>query len=265
MKPSNAARGVNQLSTAYASPLSTIVLSEVFANCSQSPKCQSDNWTDHKRTCTVAVPPLPDEAPAGSNPTLLLISIEKSGWFDDMYKHTLAALRAKATVTEALTYQAALTHLSTKRFTAVLVTDAAIANKSNKYAALNAQLTKYVKEGGGTVILGCDFCNVVRLDKVDTFLANVWGLPWRRRDYFRTTHGLNASAFAYDRLRDAQSSLPNSYSMKATCLKGVVAKDALYTPVDGAVLESHVYAPTPILNVNDTPAAFTQSTSSSHG
>jgi hypothetical protein len=78
-------------------------------------------------------------------------------------------------------------------------------------------------------------------NKLNAFFRNVLELPWTVGSYQRTDFALaRTSPLA------AVRGLEPVFSMKAVHIRGVAPADVLYAPADGARVQSHVFAPTPV-------------------
>ncbi|KAI0776992.1 hypothetical protein BD413DRAFT_524578 [Trametes elegans] len=193
---------------------------------------------------------------AGGSPhqTVLIISLEKDSWVDEMYAQLYQALRKNATVHEISDARAAASVLSsnTPPFS-VLVSDAGIA--SSKHVPLLNRLVRYAR-AGGRVVLGMQLGNYLRLDTASSFFR-AWGLDWDAGSYFRTTFALNPAGLPPPL---SATALFPSLSMKALHVKNAPRECAVYLPTAQSRLESLVYAPTPISGdmAAESPAVFTR-------
>lgn len=169
--------------------------------------------------------PLAPEFPVKS--FVLLLSLENESFFTEILDHVLKALRDKIQVTQALTHQDALKHLSSPALAGVFVIDAGIVRA--KSSAVVNKLVAYVKDGGSAVIAGC-FSNFVTSLDLNKFFKNAWGLDWKYGSYFRTTFSVNPS----NELAKRNPSLVTSYSMKALHLANISPEMALYGDYTGA-------------------------------
>jgi hypothetical protein len=77
--------------------------------------------------------------------------------------------------------------------------------------------------------------------RLDPFFQELFELPWTVGDYHRTNFALaRTSPLA------GVPGLEPVFSMKAVHLRGVTPADVLYTPADGARLQSYVFPPMPV-------------------
>ena len=185
-------------------------------------------------------------------PFVLLISLQNESFFDDIYGHMLAALHAQHDVTQALSASHALECLAMPKLVAVLVTDAGITEKRNQKVV--SALVDFARNGGH-VVVGCLFNNFITGDGFHRFFENGWGLPWHRGSYHRTTHYLNPDAVGRMTINDSRK-LPQSFSMKAIHVAGAVREQVVYGPTRDSHLESMVWAPAPINNLEESPAVY---------
>ncbi|OSD02333.1 hypothetical protein PYCCODRAFT_1390492 [Trametes coccinea BRFM310] len=198
--------------------------------------------------------PAATEPPSVPKPKILILSLEKESYSEEIYQQLYRALRKNASVTEVTTLRAANRALSSgPRPSAILVSDAAIT--SAKHGALLNRLIDYAREGG-RVVLGMQLSNHFPLGSVGSFFRK-WGLRWDHGSYHRTTFALNPAGVPPPLTREA---LLTTYSMKALHLKNVSRECAVYLPTPDSRVESMVYGPTPITGdkANETPAAFTR-------
>ncbi|KAJ8456554.1 hypothetical protein ONZ51_g12052 [Trametes cubensis] len=182
----------------------------------------------------------------GSPPTkrkILIISLEKESYTDEMYAQLYRALRKNATVTEVTHARSAKRALSsTPRPYAVLVSDAAITD--SKHSALLTQLIKYARSGG-RVVIGMQFSNHFPLDEAATFFRK-WELEWEHGSYHRTTFRLNPAGVPPPLSADA---LFPTFSMKALHIKNAPRECAVANESPGRV---HAGGPGDILAMSAT-------------
>jgi hypothetical protein len=191
---------------------------------------------------------------ATTKPTILVISIGEAfevNIFDDTQADVLNKILEKAHVKRAKTSKGALNVLNEgPPPQGVYVVTPGIMTKKN--TELAGKLVDYAKAGGIVVYGGCmsSFAGPVDLGAM---FRNTWGLRWEAGDYHRTTVSLNTAAAG---LNGSAGELATSYSQKALNLKNVDASDCWYLPSADSRIESHVFAPAPIENSNETPVAF---------
>ncbi|KAF2127607.1 hypothetical protein P153DRAFT_52310 [Dothidotthia symphoricarpi CBS 119687] len=187
---------------------------------------------------------MPLSAPA--KPHVLLLSLELSSYFDELYQRILSKLNNVATLARARKPESALQRLADQPPHAVLVTDSKIA----EYRAVRAGLLDYVRAGGILVLMG-EFSSSIRPPDLDKFFREA-GLSWTYADYMRTRVYRNGAEGASSHL-----SLPSSYSQKAVFLANVSVNDAWYLPTESSRTQSLVFSPERIQDLQQTPIALT--------
>lgn len=162
---------------------------------------------------------------------VLLISLEKQAFFDEMYEQVMVSLRSKATVVEATEITSAMHRLSkaNEDYAAVIVTDPAV--MVNNFIAAQKKIVNYV-QNGGTVVMGFFFSNFARLDKLGLFFQKRWNLGWKAGAYTRSMFSLNPQVNRHFTARQLPS-LPNEYSMKALHLRDTKLEDRVYVGDSG--------------------------------
>lgn len=93
----------------------------------------------------------------------------------------------------------------------------------------------------------------MRPNEFESFFEK-WGLGWKMGDYHRTTFVLNPNPSS---LRPS-TPLPASYSMKAVHLKSINSTDAIYVPTPHSRVQSLVFAPTKVTNLEEAPVVYTK-------
>lgn len=191
-----------------------------------------------------------------SKPTILLLSLAGDQQiFHDIYGRLLRKLDDRADVQAARTAQQGLELLSnsaTNKPQGIFVTDSALTLK--KHHTVAEKVVDYARNGGRVVIGGL-FSSYTRPSDMTAFFTGRWNLSWASGTYQRTTVSLNSAAASASGVRPG-AGLPASYSQKAVFLKNVDDSAAWYLPAEGSVLESHVFAPSPVQNRAETPVAF---------
>ena len=157
-------------------------------------------------------------------PQILLLSLNKQPFFDEMFSGLLKALVARADVAEAST-TLQVPELSPSQYSAVIVTDEAISER--KYVVILSRVVEYAR-AGGIVVVGGLFSSCVNLGNLDTYF-HAWGLSWKKAGYRRSTCVLNSATHPGFR---SNGSMPTSYSMKVLSLKGVALGDVVYKRTD---------------------------------
>ena len=152
---------------------------------------------------------------------ILFLSLDHQAWSDDDYSYLIDAVTSKAKLVRAKMPETALKYLANNTPRAIFVTDAAITKK--KHAAVLRAVVSYVREQGGTLVLGATFSTFVKPADLASFFASNFSLPWKSADYQRTDVRLNERARTM-----STHGLPVGYSQKALLLKGVSPDAALY-------------------------------------
>ena len=181
-------------------------------------------------------------APRSSNALLsvLLISLDKLEFFDEMYSEVIAKLRSKARVTEVTHIASAMQHLSKaqEEYAAIVVTDPAI--MEDYFITVQRKLVEYAR-AGGTVILGFHFSSFARPDELTVFFKDRWALNWKPGDYHRSTFSLNPRANPVFMSRH-HPNLPHEYSMKALHLCNTKPEDRIYVSSPGSAQSPAIFA-----------------------
>lgn len=162
-----------------------------------------------------------------SRPKILMISLEKQSFFDDMFSATMARLRSAATVVEVTTIASAMDQLKKTEgssYTAVILSEAGILEKTADN--LQKKVVEYAK-GGGTVVMGLMFSNFCRMDDMDRFFESRWNLLWKRGSYCRQQFSLNPQVNADFRSRRLPGVM-TAYNVKALHLRNVDLRDRVY-------------------------------------
>ncbi|KAL9027079.1 MAG: hypothetical protein Q9196_004345 [Gyalolechia fulgens] len=181
---------------------------------------------------------------------LLLGDDAQASIFHDLYQNVRTRINSLTPTIEAKTTVAAQSLLSTQSFKAILAVDGGIAVRRNN--ALQQQLASYVKLGG-TVIFCCLFSSFVRPSDMDKLWEN-FEQPWKSGDYHRTTFYLSQKMKSVLGSQRA-AGLEREYSAKALHLKNVPVGSKAYVPLPQSMVESRVFAPSPVDN-SQTLAAF---------
>ncbi|KAH8589799.1 U1biquitin-specific peptidase-like protein [Bisporella sp. PMI_857] len=184
--------------------------------------------------------------PSGATTTLptfshsvLLISLDKQPFFDDMYSQVMAKLRSKADVTEVTHIASAMKHLlAAHQFAAVIVTDPEVMD--NGFVAVQEKLVDYAR-AGGTVIFGFHCSSFVRPNDLARFFKETWSVNWQSGAYTRSMLSLNHRANPVFMSRRGPN-LPQQFSMKALHLIGTRAEDRIYISSPGSTESPAVFA-----------------------
>ncbi|TVY90517.1 Uncharacterized protein LAWI1_G004397 [Lachnellula willkommii] len=181
-------------------------------------------------------------SPSNSLPSVLLVSLEKQSFFDDMYAEVLAVLRSKANVVEVTHIASAMEHLSRPQaeYAAVVVTDAGVMAK--KMVAVQQKLVEYAIFGG-TVIIGFHFPTFAPPKDVETFFKDQWNLNWIFKNYHREMFTLNPRAQQDPQFASrGGNNLPRQYSMKAVHLSGTKPEERIYVGEINSAASPAVFA-----------------------
>lgn len=186
-----------------------------------------------------------------TKPRIVLVSLNRQSFFDNMYSSFLGELGSKAAMQRVSKPNSAIRMLSEQPPpSAVLVTDEALAAYKENRHVWEAVL-QYVRQGGTAIVMG-HFSSFTRPAKIKPFFAKA-GLPWEAGKYLRTTLKLNQSAVG----PSVAGTLPREYSQKAVFLRNVAPAHTWYYSDDNSVVESLVFSPTPANVEGETPVALT--------
>ncbi|KAG6366543.1 hypothetical protein INS49_000720 [Diaporthe citri] len=192
-----------------------------------------------------------------TKPVILILSIGEK-WMQDMcddptsFGAGLDHLSNYADLKRARTAKGALSYLDKNAASppdGILVTDPGVSQPGNK--ALLDRVVAYAR-AGGTVVMSYCFSSNIRMDDLEDFFKQAWGLPWQPGSYHRTDLTLNESAST---LKGQVAALQKMYSQKAVFLKRVQREHAWYLPTEDSLTQSLVFAPEPV-NQNETAVAF---------
>lgn len=184
-----------------------------------------------------------------SKPLVLVFSLSAFSDDDGMDAQLLHHLRTKSQVEVVKARDLALRWLSKNpQPQAILLADEYVTEKGQE--PLLKKLAEYAKSGG-TIVFGCRFSTFVKPLAMEAMFQRILGLPWARGSYHRTTFALNR------RVENISvDSLSPSYSMKAMHLKNVAPAASVYLPTETSKIQSFVFAPDPVRDLQETPAAF---------
>ncbi|KAF7944192.1 hypothetical protein EAE96_010594 [Botrytis aclada] len=152
--------------------------------------------------------------------SILLVSLAKESFFDQMYASALTQLRSKTTIKE-VTYGASAMKCieESHNFGAIIVTDAAI--MEFEFNTISQKLVEYAK-AGGVLIFGFLTPSLAAPPKFEKLMES-YGLDWKFGDYTRETYNINRMAD----LNKKYNLMP--YSMKAVSLKNARPEDRVYS------------------------------------
>lgn len=187
-------------------------------------------------------------------PKVLLISLAKQPFFDEMYVGLLRALRERSEVLEATNEVTANEYLRlpSTDLAAVFITDPSVIE--TRFASIASNIVQYAREGG-TVIIGGHCSSFGRPKQFNKFFERQLSLPWRFGEYHRTTFSLNPSV-AHDRFR--KPNIPKSCSMKAVHIAGAPLESRVYVPTAASRIESNVFASELVTNHQESPVVFAE-------
>ena len=161
-------------------------------------------------------------SPQTTKPVIALLSLNWSGFFDEMYQGFLNSLTERATVKRFKRAKSIIDYLDEHQPLALLLTDAGITKRPDAYN----RVCRFIREGG-TVVCSCTFSSFIRPLNMDNFFKDL-GLDWRFGPYYRTDACLNLDTV--NAATDGQGDKADSeYSQKAVWLTGVPADHAWYT------------------------------------
>lgn len=178
--------------------------------------------------------------PSSSPLPLLLISLDKRSFFDNMYAEVLAKIRSKVDVIEVTHIASAMRHLLKphEEYSAIIVTGPEI--MKNDFVAIQRKLVDYAN-AGGTVILGFHFSSFAQFDKLAVFFKETWGLNWEAGNYRGDMFSLNPRANP-DFLRRPHPNLPQQYRMKALHLRNTRLEDRIYVSDPSSTQSPAIFA-----------------------
>ncbi|KAJ8094682.1 hypothetical protein PM082_010688 [Marasmius tenuissimus] len=161
-----------------------------------------------------------------SNRFVMLVSLRGENRAQDDHKHVVSTLREKVRVKQALTMKTALSWVTSRDLSGILITDFGIADAKNRPLLL--KIVEYAK-AGGLVVAGGQFGVQISGPNMGTFFRT-WDLPWERGSYEHLTLKRNAGSDTVKK----NPSLPLLCTMRAVHLRGMHAEDAVYLPVSNA-------------------------------
>lgn len=161
--------------------------------------------------------------------SILVISLARRSWFDNMFDAMLAKLRSKTLLKEVTHISSAMKCLEgspIQKFATIIVTDHAIMEQ--EFAAVNKKLIEYTKSGG-TVVFGLMMPNLASPPIFDRFFedgigGSGWGLNWKFGTYSRETYNANNQSHLASKF---QGKL-DPYNTKAVSLLNAKPEDRVY-------------------------------------
>lgn len=193
---------------------------------------------------TSHIPMVASESNLKSSKFVMLLSLQKDDFFDDMHAHFLPALRAKIEWMQALTASAALKALASPDLAGIYVTDPGIVKSENQQVL--SKVVEYVKSGGSVVIGGL-FGTLITPKDMAAFFDKAWGLSWNSGSYYRIKFRRSPT---HDTAK-TNPSMPQIYHVHALHVRNISPRDALYLPADKSLYKSMLLAP----HLYESPAA----------
>lgn len=188
--------------------------------------------------------------PAGAKPVIVVLTLDKPDFFNDMYEGFIRLLKTKAEFRQANTPEEARAAFNSHpKPAAILSADESLTVTTR--ISLVHDVLSYVRSGGVLIFMGL-FSSFTRPPTIKTLFAR-FDLPWESGSYHRSTFKLNREMTHFEK-----SGLAASYSQKALHLANVTYDDAVYLPGDESVIESNVFGPRRVTDSTETPAAFTK-------
>lgn len=182
---------------------------------------------------------------AGAKPIIVVLTLDKPEFFNDMYEGFVRLLKTKAEFRQANTPEEARAAFNNHpKPAAILAADASLTVSTR--ISLVHDVLSYVRSGGVLVFMAL-FPGFARPPDVKSLFSRL-DLPWRAGSYHRSTFRLNS-----DMTHFKKSGLAESYSQKALHLADVAYDDAVYLPTDDWEDESSVSGPSDRI---ETPVAF---------
>ncbi|UNI16723.1 hypothetical protein JDV02_003135 [Purpureocillium takamizusanense] len=186
---------------------------------------------------------------ATSKARVLLVSLNRGQFFDEVYEPICGALMSKATLERVEEANTAIRKLSDDPPpSAVLIADAALTLR--QYTDVWDATLRYIHYGGTAVVMG-NFPSFVRPDIMKSFFARA-GLSWEAGSYHRTTLILNRDAAGFN----SATALSPRFSQKALFVRNVANSEAWYKTDECSIVESLVFAPTSTNTVGETAVAL---------
>lgn len=184
----------------------------------------------------------------GAKPLIVILTLDKLEFFNDMYKDFIHLLNAKAEVRRATTPDEARTAFNSHPKPAAILSADESLTVSTRISLVHDALS-YVRSGGTLIFMGL-FSSFARPPDINSLFSRL-DLPWESGNYNRSTFKLNREMTHFDK-----SSMAISYGQKALHLANVTFDDAVYLPTDDSVVESIVFGPRRVSDRTQTPAAF---------
>ena len=188
--------------------------------------------------------------PAGAKPIIVVLTLDKPEFFEDMYGPFIRLLKTKAEFRQVNTPEDSRAAFNSHPKPAAILSADESLTASTRISLVHDALG-YVQSGGVLIFIGL-FSSFTRPPNIKTLFSRL-DLPWESGSYHRSTFKLNREMTHFNK-----SALAASYSQKALHLANVTYDDAVYLPGDDSVIESNVFGPRRVRDWTETPAAFTK-------
>ena len=186
--------------------------------------------------------------PTGAKPIIVVLTLDKPEFFEDMYGPFIDLLKTKAEFQQANTPEDARAAFNIHPKPAAILSADESLTVSTRISLVHDAVS-YVRSGGILVFMGL-FSGFTQYPNFKTLFSR-FDLPWATKSYHRSTFKLNREMTHFNK-----SGLATSYSQKAVYLANVAYDDAVYLPDDDSVVESNVFGSRPVSDPTETPAAF---------
>ena len=185
-----------------------------------------------------------------SRKNVMLLSLEDYKNFSDLDDGALDDLGTRCKLIRVQSVDEALTVLRQGGLASILVYEPSVIAKHKDAIVTNLvnSLVDFVKEGG-TMVFAFRCCGGVRWDHMDSFLSDVWQLPWKMNSYHGEVFQKNSNS-----VLPGLSNLKQHYSMKAVNLGYVANEHLVYLAYDLGPYETNV--PDRDRVINEGPIVF---------
>jgi hypothetical protein len=187
----------------------------------------------------------------GSKPLIVILTLDKQDFYDQVYADFNKLLKSHAQVEYATTPDEARAFFNrtTNKPAAILSADESLTVSTR--LTLVHEAASYVQSGGTLIFMGV-FSGFTRPSDY-ALLFSKFDLPWASGDYTRHVCLFNPEMTLLD-----ISGMASSYSQKALHVKDVQRSDAVYLPSHESEAGSAVFPPRSVDNRTQAPAAFTR-------
>lgn len=183
--------------------------------------------------------------PAGAKPIIVVLTLDKSDFFNDMYESFVRLLKTKAELRQANTPEEARASFNSHPKPAAILSADESLTVSTRISLVHDAIS-YVRSGGVLIFMAL-FPAFTRPPDVKNLFSR-FDLSWRSSSYHRSTFRLNSEMTHFEK-----SGLAESYSQKALHLADVACNDVVYLPTDDWDDGSNVSRPSVRI---ETPVAF---------